>query len=45
MSKPRIVIPDDYPPVMGPSNTFKMLKYRADVGYHDTLPPTHEVLL
>ncbi len=45
MSKPRIVIPDDYPPVMGPSNTFKMLKYRADVGYHDTLPPTPEVLL
>lgn len=45
MSKPRIVIPDDYPPVMGPSNAFKMLKFRADVGYHDTLPPTPEVLL
>lgn len=45
MSKPRIVIPDDYPPVMGPSNAFKMLKFRADVGYHDTLPPTQEVLL
>ena len=45
MSKPRIVIPDDYPPVMGPSNAFKMLKFRADVGYHDTLPPTAEVLL
>lgn len=45
MSKPRIVIPDDYPPVMGPSNAFKMLKYRADVGYHDTLPPTPEVLI
>ena len=45
MSKPRIVIPDDYPPVMGPSNAFKMLKFRADVGYHETLPPTPEVLL
>ena len=45
MSKPRIVVPDDYPPVMGPSNAFKMLKFRADVGYHDTLPPTPEVLL
>jgi D-3-phosphoglycerate dehydrogenase len=45
MSKPRIVIPDDYPPVMGPSNAFKMLKFRADVGYHDTLPPTPEVLI
>jgi D-3-phosphoglycerate dehydrogenase len=45
MSKPRIVIPDDYPPVMGPSNAFKMLKFRADVGYHDTLPLTPEVLL
>jgi D-3-phosphoglycerate dehydrogenase len=45
MSKPRIVIPDDYPPVMGPSNAFKMLKFRADVGYHDTLPPTPAVLL
>jgi phosphoglycerate dehydrogenase-like enzyme len=45
MSKPRIVIPDDYPPVMGPSNAFKMLKFRADVGYHDTMPPTPEVLL
>lgn len=45
MSKPRIVIPDDYPAVMGPSNSFKMLKYRADIGYHDTLPPTPEVLI
>ncbi|MDA0205061.1 MAG: phosphoglycerate dehydrogenase [Acidobacteria bacterium] len=45
MSKPRIVIPDDYPPVMGPSNAFKTLKFRADVGYHDTMPPTPEVLL
>ncbi len=45
MSKPRIVIPDDYPSVMGPSNAYKMLKFRADVSYHDTLPPSPEVLV
>lgn len=45
MSKPHIVIPDDYPSVMGPSNAYKMLKFRADVTYHDTLPPSPEVLV
>jgi D-3-phosphoglycerate dehydrogenase len=45
MTKPRISIPDDYPPVMGPSNAFKMLKFRADVDYHESLPDSPETLL
>jgi len=45
MDKLKISIPDDYPPVMGPSNAFKMLKFRADVDYHESLPPSEEVLL
>lgn len=45
MSKPRIVIPDDYPPVIGPNSAFKILKFRADVGYHDSLPSSAEVLV
>ena len=45
MDKLKISIPDDYPPVMGPSNAYKMLKLRADVDYHESLPPSEEVLL
>ncbi|MBI1354696.1 MAG: hypothetical protein GC160_10140 [Acidobacteria bacterium] len=45
MVKPKISIPDDYPAVMGPSNAFKMLKFRADVDYHESLPPSEDVLL
>ena len=45
MTKPRISIPDDYPPVMGPSNAYKMLKFRADVDYHESLPDSPETLL
>jgi phosphoglycerate dehydrogenase-like enzyme len=45
MSKPRIVIPDDFPAVIGPSNAFKILKFRADVGYHDTLPDSADTLI
>ena len=45
MVKPKISIPDDYPAVMGPSNAFKMLKFRAEVDYHESLPPSEEVLL
>ncbi|MEZ5391737.1 MAG: phosphoglycerate dehydrogenase [Bryobacterales bacterium] len=45
MTKPRISIPDDYPPVMGPSNAFKMLKFRADVDYHESLPDSAETLI
>ena len=45
MSKPRISIPDDYPPVMGPSNAFKMLKFRAEVDYHESLPDSPDTLV
>jgi len=45
MSKPLIVIPDDYPPVMGPSDAYQVLQQRADVQYHDNLPPNHDVLV
>lgn len=45
MDKIKISIPDDYPAVMGPSNAYKMLKYRADVDYHESLPSSEEVLL
>lgn len=45
MSKPRIVIPDDYPPVIGPNSAFKILNFRADVAYHDSRPSSAEVLV
>ena len=45
MTKPRIAIPDDYPAVMGPSNAFKALKFRADVDYHESLPDSADTLI
>jgi D-3-phosphoglycerate dehydrogenase len=45
MQKPAISIPDDYPPVMGPSDAFSLLKFRADVRYHDTLPLSADALV
>jgi phosphoglycerate dehydrogenase-like enzyme len=45
MTKPRLSIPDDYPPVMGPSNAYKMLKFRADVDYHESLPDSADTLI
>ncbi len=45
MEKPRISIPDDYPPVMGPSNAFKLLKFRAEVDYHESLPDSADTLI
>ena len=45
MDKPAIAIPDDFPAVMGPSSAFKMLKFRADVRYHDSLPDSPETLI
>lgn len=45
MSKPVISIPDDYPAVMGPSNAYKMLKFRADVRYYETLPDSADTLV
>jgi len=45
MDKPVIAIPDDFPAVMGPSAAFKMLKFRADLRYHDSLPDSPETLI
>jgi D-3-phosphoglycerate dehydrogenase len=44
MSKPQITIPDDAPPVMGPSDAYQNLLARAEVAYYDTLPKTREEL-
>lgn len=41
---PRIVIPDDAPPVMAPSQAYHKLLERSPVDYHDTLPGTEERL-
>ena len=45
MNLPRIVVPDDYPPVLGPSAAFRFLEERADVQYHDSLPSSQAVLI
>jgi D-3-phosphoglycerate dehydrogenase len=42
MPKPKVVIPDDAPPVMGPSQAYQNLLSRAEVSYYDSLPPTRE---
>ncbi len=44
MDLPRIVVPDDYPPVLGPSAAFRSLEERADIRYHDSLPSSPAVL-
>ena len=41
----RVVIPDDAPPVMAPSAAYRALLERAEVDYHDTLPPTEDELI
>jgi len=45
MTKPALAVPDDYPAVLGPSNPYKTLKFRADVRYFDTLPDSPETLV
>ncbi len=45
LSLPRIVVPDDYPPVLGPSAAFRSLEDRARLQYHDSLPASTEILL
>ncbi len=45
MDLPRIVVPDDYPPVLGPSAAFQSLRERARLEYHESLPTSTEVLL
>ena len=45
MKRPTVVVPDDYPPVLGPSAAFKTLMAGASVTHHDSLPASTEVLL
>jgi len=42
---PKIVIPDDAPPVMGPSHAYRTLLDRAPVEYFDTLPRSEADLI
>ena len=42
---PRIVIPDDAPPVMASSAAYRILVERAAVDYHATLPASEERLI
>jgi len=45
MKRPTVVVPDDYPPVLGPSAAFKTLMADANVTHHDSLPASAQVLL
>ncbi len=45
MKRPTVAVPDDYPPVLGPSAAFKTLMAGADVTHHDSLPASTQVLL
>ena len=45
MKRPTVVVPDDYPPVLGPSAAFKTLMAAANVTHHDSLPASTQVLL
>ncbi len=42
---PKIVVPDDYPAVLGPSAAWRQLPNRGDFEYHDSLPGSEERLL
>lgn len=41
----KIVIPDDAPPVLGPSSVMQELRERAEVTYHDSLPGSEDNLI
>ena len=45
MPKPRISIPDDAPPVMGPSEAYQGLDQRAEIAYYDSLPGSEAELI
>lgn len=45
MEPRHIVIPDDAPPVMGPSQAYRTLRERMPVDYHDTLPGSEAALI
>lgn len=42
---PHIVIPDDFPAVMGASAAYKKLLDKAQVSYYDTLPGSEDALI
>ena len=42
---PHICIPDDSPAVLAPSAAFPVLRERAEVDYHDTLPGSEDKLI
>lgn len=44
-NRPRIVVPDDFPSVLRGSRAFRVLEERADLRYHDSLPPSAAVLV
>ncbi len=45
MSDPKIVVPDDYPRVLAPSQAWRHLTARFPVEYHDTLPGSEAALI
>jgi D-3-phosphoglycerate dehydrogenase len=42
---PKVVVPDDCPPVLGPSRAFASLRQLAEVEYFDTLPGSEGKLI
>lgn len=42
---PLVVVPDDFPPVLGPSAAFRSLEERARLEYHDSLPASSGILI
>ncbi len=45
MTDQLIVVPDDFPPVLGPSTAMGRLREQATVHYHDSLPASAAVLV
>jgi D-3-phosphoglycerate dehydrogenase len=45
MSDPKIVVPDDSPPVLAPSRAYQNLTARAAIEYYDSLPGSQERLI
>jgi D-3-phosphoglycerate dehydrogenase len=45
MSDPKIVVPDDYPPVLAPSQAYRNLTARTAIDYYDSLPGSEDRLI
>lgn len=41
----KVIVPDDWPPVLGASPALDKLRQQADVAYFDTLPRSQEMLI